>query len=117
MTMTTFHFQTHVSDRGVITLPPDAKDFYGANVSVNVGKAIKPKRKATPQEVQQFMDTCYGCLEGFTDEEFEQMKSDDWQPDPAVVREFFENRIPLDVQLTDDEIETLKHERRMRRML
>jgi hypothetical protein len=58
----------------VITLPLDAKDFYGEIVSVNVGKTIKPKRKATTQEVQQFMDTCYGCLEGLTDEEFVQMK-------------------------------------------
>ena len=38
MTMTTFHFQTHVSDNGMIMLPLDAKDFYGKNVSVNVDK-------------------------------------------------------------------------------
>ena len=34
--MTTFHFQTHVSDNGVITLPPDVMDFYGKSVLVNV---------------------------------------------------------------------------------
>ena len=32
--MTTLHFQTHVSDSGVITLPPDA--FRGENVTVKV---------------------------------------------------------------------------------
>jgi hypothetical protein len=34
--MTTFHFQTHVSDSGVITLPPDAINLYGKNVKINV---------------------------------------------------------------------------------
>ena len=42
--MTTFHFQTHVSDSGVITLPPDAIDLYGKNVVVNVDLPSKPKR-------------------------------------------------------------------------
>ena len=36
--------------------------------------AAKQKWKATPQEAQAFMDICYGCLEGLTDEEFEQIK-------------------------------------------
>jgi len=36
--------------------------------------AEKQKRKATPEEAQAFMNICYGCLEGLTDEEFEQMK-------------------------------------------
>jgi hypothetical protein len=134
MTMTTFHFQTHVSDSGVIMLPLDAKDFYGEIVSVNVDKGqsfdddgqpdpagILPNGK-TP--VEDFLDFCKELnMPSLTDEDVEQMKyeylveSDDWQPDPAVVREFFESRISLDVELTDDEIETLKHERRMRRML
>jgi len=34
--MTTFHFQTHVSDSGVITLPPLPETFYGENVTVKV---------------------------------------------------------------------------------
>ena len=78
--MTTFHFQTHVSDSGVVTLPPE---FYDRKVVVSVNEdrdrlekktPIKKKRKASAEEVQQFMDTCYGCLEGLTDEEFEQTK-------------------------------------------
>jgi len=32
------------------------------------------KRKASAEDVQRFMDTCYGCLEGFSDAEFEQLK-------------------------------------------
>ena len=79
--MTTFHFQTHVSDSGVITLPPE---FYDRKVVVSVDDQyrleektpIKKKRKASAEEVQKFMDTCYGCLEGLTDEEFEQMKTE-----------------------------------------
>ena len=78
--MTTFYFQTQVSESGVITLPPE---FYGRKVVVSadgkqdrLGKnfPIKKKRKASVEEVQKFMDTCYGCLEGLSDEEFEQMK-------------------------------------------
>jgi len=72
--MTTFHFQTHVSDSGVITLPPE---FYDRKVVVSVEEdrdRLEKKRKASAEEVQQFMNTCYGCLEGLTGEEFEQMK-------------------------------------------
>ena len=72
--MTTFHIQTHVSDSGVITLPPE---FYDRKVVVSVEEdrdRLEKKRKASAEEVQQIMDTCYGCLEGLSDEEFEQMK-------------------------------------------
>jgi hypothetical protein len=34
--MTTFQFQTHVSDSGVITLPTLAETFYGEDVTVKV---------------------------------------------------------------------------------
>ena len=78
--MTTFHFQTHVSDSGVITLPPE---FYDRKVVVLLNEMqdrsdeknpVKKKRKASAEEVQQFMDTCYGCLEGLSDEEFERLR-------------------------------------------
>jgi hypothetical protein len=49
--MTTFHFQTHVSDSGVITLPLDAKEFYGETVSVNVDRSVKPKREVSLDEI------------------------------------------------------------------
>jgi hypothetical protein len=35
--MTTFHFQTHVSDSGEIVLPVSAKNLYGKNVVVDIG--------------------------------------------------------------------------------
>ena len=41
---------------------------------------------------------------------------DGWRPDPAVVRQFFESRTMTAPDLTDEEIERLKHERRMRKM-
>jgi hypothetical protein len=78
--MTTFQFQTHVSDSGVITLPPE---FHDHNVVVSVvkdfekmneKKSITKKRKASAEDVKKFMDTCYGCLEELSDEEFEQLK-------------------------------------------
>ena len=49
--MTTFHFQTHVSDSGVITLPPDAMNFYGKNVVVNVDLPAKPKSERSLKEL------------------------------------------------------------------
>ena len=78
--MTIFQFQTHVSESGVITLPPE---FHDHNVMVSVdkdfGKAngkfpIMKKRRANAEEVEKFMDTCYGCLEELSDKEFEQLK-------------------------------------------
>jgi hypothetical protein len=51
MTMTSFYFQTHVSDSGVITLPLDARDFYGEIVSVNVDRNAKPKREISLDEI------------------------------------------------------------------
>jgi len=73
--MTTLHFQTHVSDSGVITLPPDARNLYGKNVVVNVDVDDKKKSrtrsesvKRTPEErriaIEKFMETWAGCLEG-----------------------------------------------------
>jgi len=85
--MTTFHFQTHVSDSGVITLPPE---FYGRRVIVSlnemqeeIDEAIdQPKKERrqrmavertkimdrTPEEwqaaVDDFMTSWKGCLKG-----------------------------------------------------
>ena len=49
--MTTFHFQTHVSESGVITLPPDARNLYGKDVVVNVDLPSKPKPKRSLREL------------------------------------------------------------------
>jgi len=71
--MTTLQYAAQVSADGSISLP---SEFYGRNVVVSVKEKppIKKKRQASDEEVQKFMDTCYGCLEGLSDEEFEQMK-------------------------------------------
>ena len=48
--MTTFQFQTHVSDSGVITLPlPDS--FCGENVTVKVDVSPKPKHEISLDEL------------------------------------------------------------------
>ena len=44
--MTTFHFQTHVSESGVITLPPLPETFYGENVTVNVDMKTPPHKRS-----------------------------------------------------------------------
>ena len=44
--MTTFHFQTHVSDSGVMTLPPLPETFYGENVTVKVDVNDPPRRRS-----------------------------------------------------------------------
>jgi len=53
MTVTNFHFQTHVSDCGVITLPPDAMNFYGKKVVVNVDVDVddNPQRNISFEEL------------------------------------------------------------------
>jgi len=48
----------------------------------------------------------------------DQPRDKDWRPDPAAVRRFMESRESLTpVEITDEEIAQLKHERRMRKML
>ena len=48
--MTTFHFQTHVSDSGVITLPLQAENLYGKVVEVNVDLPSEQKSKRSFEE-------------------------------------------------------------------
>ena len=89
--MTTFHFQTHVSDSGVITLPPEYRNRKVAVVLVEEQGESEKKYRAN------------------------RLSDDDWQPDPVAVRKLIESRT-FTVDITDEEIEKLKHERRMRRM-
>jgi hypothetical protein len=49
--MTTFHFQTHVSDSGIITLPSHAENLYGQDVIVNVDLPLKQKKKRAFKEI------------------------------------------------------------------
>ena len=80
--MPILQYETQVSPEGYITLPPlpeyrDRKIVVSLDEEknkLNEQTPNKKKRKATPEEAQVFMDTCYGCLEGLSNEEFEQMK-------------------------------------------
>ena len=49
--MTSFHFQTHVSDNGMITIPPLPADFYGEEVVVKIDVDDKPKRKSLLDDI------------------------------------------------------------------
>ena len=80
--MPILQYETRISPEGYITLPP-LPEYRSRKVIVSVDEEhkelseqtpMKKKRKATPEEAQQFMETCYGCLEGLSDEEFEQIK-------------------------------------------
>jgi hypothetical protein len=48
-------------------------------------------------------------------DETNKLRDIDWRPDPVAVRKLIESRT-FTVEITDEEIEQLKHERRMRRM-
>ena len=64
--MTTFHFQTHVSESGVITLPPDARNLYGKDVVVNVDLPSKPKLKRSFEEFCTSYDQIRISTKGWT---------------------------------------------------
>ena len=50
--------------------------------------------------------------------EHDPFDDDDWEPDPVVVQKFIETVRNMEpTEITDEEIERLKHERRMRKML
>jgi hypothetical protein len=110
--MPILQYETRISPEGYITLPP-IPEYHDRKVVVRVHEEIERKITELSEMTgkipeQDFLDFC---------EELDTSDLNNWHPDPAIVRDFFECRIPLDVELTDDEIETLKHERRMRKML
>ena len=83
--MTTFHFQPHVSDNGVISLPPQAEELYGKVVVVNVAKPSDDDWQPDPARilpngktpVEDFLDFCKELnLSPLSDEEVEQIKLD-----------------------------------------
>ena len=93
--MSTLQYTTQVSPEGYIaTLPPE---FCGRKVVVRV------------HEEKDGLGKKYGT---------NQPSNNDWRPDPTAVRRFMEfvESLPS-VEITDEEIEQLKHERRMRKML
>jgi len=76
--MTTFHFQTHVSDGGVITLPPQAKKLYGKIVVVNVDQPSEDDEQPNPtdEQLEKMSTMCRGALEGMTREDFDQLREE-----------------------------------------
>jgi len=83
--MTTFHFQTHVSESGVIMLPPQAKKLYGKTVVVNVDQSFDVDVPLDPARVlsngktavDDFLDFCKELnLPPMTDEQVDQAKYD-----------------------------------------
>jgi len=86
--MTTFHFQTYVSDGGVLALPPLPEVFYGENVVVKVDvKNQSPDGDWQPDParvlpngktaVEDFLDFCKELnLPSLSDEEVDQVRFD-----------------------------------------
>ena len=92
--MTMLQYETQVPLGGYITLPPE---FYGRKVVVSAD--AEQDRTGKKPGTNRPLD-------------------DDWRPDPAVVRQFHESRRSFPaIEITDEEIARLKHERRMRKML
>jgi len=89
--MTMLQYETQVPLGGYITLPPE---FYGRKVVVSADAEQDKTGKK------------YGS---------DRPSDDGWRPDPVALRELIESRT-FTVEITDEEIEQLKHERRMRRM-
>ena len=90
--MTTFHFQTHVSDSGVITLPLLPETFYGENVTVKVDVNNQPLENDGQSDSAEFLPNGKMAVEDCL----------------AFCQEL--NLPPL----TDEEAEALKYERRMK---
>ena len=136
--MPTIELLAHISADGRVTVPP-IPDWPGgeANTPVYVRlPARNDNRQSDPARIlsngktalDDFLD--YGKelnLPPLTDKEVDQTRfdaleekygpfDDGWRPDPAAVRRFLENRRLPAVDITDEEIEALKHERRMRKM-
>jgi hypothetical protein len=74
--MTTLYFQTHVSESGEITLPPQAEGFYGKTVVVNVDVFDKPEKTNRKISFEELCDAW--CADERTAEE--------------VVRDIYESR-------------------------
>jgi len=71
--MTAIHFQAHVSDSGVVTLPPLPETFYGEDVTVKVDIGSKTKRESLLDEI------CGGW-------------ADDKRSTEEIIREIYEAR-------------------------
>ena len=71
--MTTFHFQTHVSDNGMIALPLMPETFHGEDVTVRIDINAK-------QQCDSFLDIICGGW------------NDDSRTTEEIIREIYESR-------------------------
>jgi len=91
MTMVRYNIQT--GENGAVLIPETP---FAAGVEVEV--VLAEKHAESPSAENRPSD-------------------DGWRPNPEAVRRFHESRKSLPpVEITDEEIEQLKHERRMRKM-
>ena len=65
--MTTFHFQTHVSDGGVMILPPLPESFHGTNVTVKVDVRVEQTEEERKAAARRFYESWNGLLVGAPD--------------------------------------------------
>jgi len=126
--MSTIELSAHISADGRVTIP-SIPDWTGGETDAKVVVKLSETEGSFKTSGRKFYETWNGLIEGTQDitaeiraERMEkkygagQPFDDDWRPDPAAVRQFFESRKSLAVELTDEEIEKLKHERRMGKM-
>ena|GEM_PF-1882340 len=73
--LTTLHFQTHVSDSGVITLPP-MPEYRDRHVEVVLRTLDDDCPAPTDEQLEKMYTMCRGCLEGMTQDEFDQLRED-----------------------------------------
>ena len=74
--MKTFNFQTHVSDSGVITLPPDAENLYGKNVTVKVDVHVERTEEERKAAGRKFFDSWNGLLVGAPDMTMKEIRAE-----------------------------------------
>ena len=75
--MTTFHFQTHVSDGGEIMLPSQAKNLYGKIVVVNVAQPLEDEwPNPTDEQLEKMYTMCRGVLKGMTREDYDLLREE-----------------------------------------
>ena len=73
--MATFHFQTHVPSNGVLTLPP-FPEYRNRHIEVVLRTLDDDCPTPTDEQLEKMYNMCRGCLEGMTQEEFEQLREE-----------------------------------------
>ncbi len=72
--MSLLQFETQVSPEGVISLPP-IPELHGRKVVVRV-EDDNEWPNPTDEQLNKMYDLCRGCLEGMTEEEYDQLREE-----------------------------------------